>query len=326
MNIDFTELRLNIRNFFRKNKRVILIIVLIWAIIFGINTYLRLMPKPEQVEVSLEEHKAVVNDNETPASVANLIEQTIDKYVNYNNQGNFEAAFNMLSEECRHYSYKDDVLLYMEYMYTKMPMPRNYTIQSYSTTTVDKETVYIYEVRYFEDMLATGLSDQDYSFTSEKLAFYYDDNGQLQMSNGSYIYQEDIKSMTENEYLKVDVVDKIVSYSTEVYKVKFTNRSNYTIVICDYEEEQEVMLVLPQEMRGKSETEHLVLDPGQTREATFTFQKFVDDNDESQSILFNSVRVMEKYSGTGEEVPEEVRKSEIDNAISKFSMTVTAHD
>lgn len=326
MNIDFTELRLNIRNFFRKNKRLILVILLIWAIVFGVNTYLRLRPKVEPVEVSLEQHKAVINEKETPKAVANVIEETIEKYVNYNNQAEYQLAFNMLSEECRHYSYQDDILLYMEYMYSKMPMPKNYSIQSYSTTTIDNETVYIYEIRYFDDLLATGLSDQDYSFTSEKLAFYYDDDGQLQMSNGSYIYHEDIKSMTENEYLKIDVVDKVVSYSTEVYEVKFTNRSNYTVVVCDYEEEQEVLLVLPQETRGKVETEHIVLNPGQTRVITFTFQKFADDNDQSQSLLFNSIRVMEKYSGTGDEVPEDVRKSEIDNAISKFSMTVTAHD
>ena len=53
------------------------------------------------------------------------------------------------------------------------------------------------------------------------------------------------------------------------------------------------------------------------------FPKFVDDNDVSQSLLFSSIRVMEKYSGTDEEtVSKETMQSEIDNAISKFSMEI----
>ena len=47
----------------------------------------------------------------------------------------------------------------------------------------------------------------------------------------------------------------------------------------------------------------------------------MDDGDISQSLLFSSIRVMEQYSGT-DEIPKEVIQSEIDNAISKFSMTV----
>ena len=61
------------------------------------------------------------------------------------------------------------------------------------------------------------------------------------MNAGDYIYHSDINSISENQYLKVDVVDKVVNYSIEQYEIKFTNRSNYTIVIADGGETDEVV-------------------------------------------------------------------------------------
>ena len=63
----------------------------------------------------------------------------------------------------------------------------------------------------------------------------------------------------------------------------------------------------------------IILKPGEEKELEWIFPKFIDDQDASQAVILSSVRVMEKYSGT-EDVPEEVIKSEIDNAIAKFSM------
>lgn len=64
-----------------------------------------------------------------------------------------------------------------------------------------------------------------------------------------------------------------------------------------------------------------MLGPNESLTQTFTFPKFVDDSDYSQKLIFSSVRVMEQYSGT-DFATEEVIQSEIDNAISKFSMEI----
>ena len=96
---------------------------------------------------------------------------------------------------------------------------------------------------------------------------------------------------------------------------------NYIVVIADGVETEEVSLVLSNETRQRGSTFDIVLDPQEAQTYTFEFPKFMDDGDISQSLLFSSIRVMEQYSGT-DEIPKEVIQSEIDNAISKFSMTV----
>ena len=148
------------------------------------------------------------------------------------------------------------------------------------------------------------------------MQFLYETNSSTNPSTSTQV-----KEPVENEYLKIDIVDKVVNYSVETYKVKLTNRSNYTVVIADGQELNEVVLKLPHEVRVRSEITDIVLDPLESQELEFTFKKFADDGDESISLLFSSIRVMEKYSGT-EDIPEEVIQSEIDNALSKFSMDV----
>ena len=57
----------------------------------------------------------------------------------------------------------------------------------------------------------------------------------------------------------------------------------------------------------------------------FSFMKFVDDGDMSQSLICSTIRVMEKYTNP-DYADEATIQSEIDNAISKFSMEVVVSE
>ena len=324
--MNFTEFRLMVRHAINRYKKVILIGAIIVCIVIAINMFLKMNPKPVEKETTYEPHQSIMDSTvSTPASIQNPIEEMIAKYVDACNDADFPLAFSYLSEDCREFAFNNDLETFKSHVFTKMPVPKEHSIQSYSTINVDGRRVYIYEIKYVDDMLATGLTNAEYAFTSEKMTFFYGDNNELQMNVGDYIYHNDIKSMTENEYLKIDVIDKTVRYSTEEYTVRLTNKTNYTIVLSDGEELDEIVLALPNEVRKANGTRDIVLQPNGELQNTFIFQKFVDDGDESLSVNFNSVRVMEKYSGT-EDIPEEVIKSEIDNAIAKFTMTISTRD
>lgn len=320
--MSFTEFRLKFRRFFRANKRLFLIIIIIWAIIFFINMIFTNRPKEYIPTTTYEAHTSVINSsNSTPTSLQDPIEVLIDEYVGYCNEGNYQKAFDMLSKDCRKYEFNDDVMEFMEHVLIKMPTPKKHAVQSYSNVTYNNRKMYVYEVKYLDDILATGLTNSEYKYTQENMTFYEGENG-LEMNVGNYIYHTDIKSISENEYLKIDVIDKVVNYSIETYEVKFTNRSNYTVVVADGQETDEVLLVLGNETRQSSALDNIVLKPNESLTVKFVFPKFVDDGDPSQSLTFPSIRVMEQYSGTGEEIPKETIQAEIDNAIAKFSMEV----
>lgn len=321
--MNFTEIRLNIRRFIRKYKRPIFILIVVWVMIILINLMIGERKQKPQASTTATPHTAVIDSSSsTPKSMQVSIEELIEEYVGYCNEGNYQKAFNMLSENCRKYEFSDDVDKFMEHVLVKMPTQKKYSIQDYSNIKYGNKRLYIYEIKYTDDLLATGLTNSTYSYTSEKLTFCDGKDG-IEMSAGNFIYYEDVKALSENEYLKIDVVGKVVNYSIETYEVKFTNRSNYTVVVADGQESDEVMLILPSESRSRSELANIVLGPQESQTVKMVFPKFVDDNDVSQSLLFSSIRVMEKYSGTDEEnVSKETMQSEIDNAISKFSMEI----
>lgn len=324
--MNFTEFRLKFRRFLRKNRRILFIVFIIWAIIFFIDKIVGNMNNGYVREDTYQPHTAIINNSKkVSSSMQESIDEIIEEYMTYCNDGEFEKAFNMISEECREYEFDNNIEKYMSYLYTKMPTKKLYTIQNYSSAQYGGKTMYIYQIKYTDDFLATGLTGSDYSYTQENIIFYTDDDNELKMNVGNYMYHADIKNISENEYLKLDVVDKVVNYSIEQYQVKITNRSDYTIVISDGKETDEVLLKLPNEVRRPAETMDIVIEPKDTETLTFTFQKFVDDGDISNSIIFSSIRVMEQYSGT-ENVEDAVIESEIDNAIAKFSMEVSVQE
>ena len=319
------DFRLKIRHAFRKYRRIIFVALSIWGIIIFVNYMLKNRKIELKPTTTYEPHISVMNDSSsTPKSMQEPIEKLIDSYIQACNEHDYQKAFNLLSDDCREYGFNNSSAKFLEHVLKKIPSKREYVIQNYSNMTLNSKKIYIYDIKYTDDILATGLTNSEYAYTSEKMTFYKDEEDNVKMSVGNYIYHTPIQSISENEYLKIDVIDKIVNYSVEEYEVKFTNRSEYTIVISDGFINSEVVLQLNKETRKTEEQIDIVLEPGASITQKFSFPKYVDDGDTSISLNFASIRVMEVYSGT--EVEEEIIQAEIDNAVAKFSMTVSVSE
>lgn len=317
--MNFVDLRLKIKHFFRKNKKIIFVIVIVWLFIFFINQVLKLYTPEPEIEDTYEPHVSVIDSSQkVPEKYQTNIEDLIEEYVSYCNNNDFDKAYNMLSKDCKEYAYPtyED---FIDHLKIVMYTPKKYSIQNYSNL----DDMYIYSISYTDDFLATGLTNTEYSYTEEKMAFKENEDGQLEMSVGNFIKHENINLSTENEYLKIDVKDRIVNYATEEYTVRFTNRTNYDIVISDYVEENEITLSLSNEVRGAEQHEDIVLGSNETKDVKIVFSKYVDDNDSSNFINFNNIRVLEDYYGEFSE--NTVVEDNIINAIAKFSMNVAVN-
>lgn len=317
--MNFVDLRLKIKHFFRKNKKIIFVIVIVWLFIFFINQVLKLYTPEPEIEDTYEPHVSVIDSSQkVPEKYQTNIEGLIEEYVSYCNNNDFDKAYNMLSKDCKEYAYPtyED---FIDHLKIVMYTPKKYSIQNYSNL----DDMYIYSISYTDDFLATGLTNTEYSYTEEKMAFKENEEGQLEMSIGNFIKHENINLSTENEYLKIDVKDRIVNYATEEYTVRFTNRTNYDIVISDYVEENEITLSLSNEVRGAEQHEDIVLGSNETKDVKIIFSKYVDDNDSSNFINFNNIRVLEDYYGEFSE--NTVIEDKIINAIAKFSMNVAVN-
>lgn len=317
----FTDFRLKVLRFFRKNSKIIFIVICVWIIVFLVNWMLKSYEPEPILQTTYEPHTAVIDKGSSvPKSVSNPIEKMIEEYVGYCNEANWPAAYNMLSSECKQYAFNNNIKEFKDYVYTKMPTEKKYSIQNYSN---DGNT-YIYQIKYTDDLLATGLTNSEYQYTEEKMIFKKQKDGNIDMAVGNFVEYAEIKNISENDYLKVDVKSVTKYYSMEQYEVRFTNRTDYTIVISDGQYDSEAVLILNSgdaRQRLDSAVRDIILRPNESQELNFKFQKFFDNNDDAKSLNFGTIRVMEKYSGT-QGVAEEIRKAEIQNAIAKFSVSI----
>ncbi len=312
-----TDLRLKIRHFFKKNAKIIFIIVCIWAIVFFVNMFLKNYKPPVDLQTTYEPHKAVMDSTDSvPEKVSNDVEKMLEEYVGYCLEGNIESAYAMLSDMCKECSFNNNIDEFSSYMLNKIGSAKRYAIQNYS----NNGNTYIYQIKYSGDLLATGLTNTTYSYTEEKIIFKKQKKGTIEMSVGNFVDYEDIKNISENEYLKVDVKYVEKYYSVEKYTVVLTNRSDYTIVVADEQEANEIFLTLASNDTRTATTKNIVLEPNQSQTVKLQFPKFYDNDNEASKLTFGSIRVMEQYSGT--QVEEGIIQSEIQNAIAKFSVNI----
>ena len=210
----------------------------------------------------------------------------------------------MISDNCKENFFNNDYDNYVKYVKQKFDgNTKRYAIQDYSN--VDGK--YIYNVKIFNDFLATGLTNQRYVFQEEKITVSYDENKNLVFSVGNYVDSKPLKYMASNDYLRVEVTQVTEKYSFCIYKIKFINRSNYTIVVLSF----------PNEIRATIDETEVILEPGENKTVNLSFEKFYDSTNEPNGIVLNAVRVMENYTGD-----PDMAEAEIENAVDKFSMTV----
>jgi hypothetical protein len=311
------DTRLKIRHFFQKNQKVIIIVVVVIALLALINRMLLLMSNKSLKTTTYEKNTPIMDtSSEFPKKISNSFEDFIEKYVGYCNASNFVAAYNMISDDCKKNFFGNDYNEYVSYVTQKFDgNTKRYMLQAYS----DYDDKYIYQVKIFDDFLATGLTGQAYRYQEEKFTVSYDDNGEIVFSVGNYIESKSLTCMASNDYMKVDVTNVLIKYGYEIYTVRVTNRSNYTIVIKDGNSDAtEIGLLVGTDYRGTDDSTNVILEPGKAVEFTVSFSKFCDTEKDSKGIVFDAVRIMENYTGAYESAEEEENA-----AIDKFSMTIS---
>ena len=301
------DTRLKIRKFFKNNGKLIATIAFVWLVVIGINQLLKITNNKKVPTTTYTPHEAVLDSVEkAPSKVKNSMEEFIDEYINYCNNEQYTAAYNMLSDECKEYFGTFNT--YAGYVSNKFDQPKIYSIQNYS----NKDGKYIYNVKLYDDILASGLTNSVYNYQEEKITASYDENNNVVFSVGNYIEEVEINNVQENDYVKIDLQSKSVKYSSETYKVRITNRSENILVIKNGEINNEIVLQLGTEIRADISTKNkIILKPGENSVYYFTFNKYYDDSNDAQNLIFNSIRVVENYI---EENPNE------ENAIDKFSV------
>lgn len=311
----FLKLRLKISNFIKNNRSKILIILIIWIIIILINYYLGHRKKENIPNTTYSPHEVLMSNSgeNVPEKLRKPIEKIIDEFINDCNKKDYKSGYNLLSEDCKNNVFENSEDKFKVYVDSVFPREKIYSIQSYAT----KDDNYIYNVKILDNILESGLTDEDYSYYEEKFMIKQNKD-KLTLNIANYIGEEELKKVAEDDYIKIRVTQKKVFYGEEVYDVTITNKTENIMVIADKFEPNEVALKVNEESRNAiNQNLHIVLEPGQTNSYKLHFVKYYDEKSSADSIVFDKIRILETYSGN-----EEMKQQEIDNAVKLYSLGV----
>ncbi len=312
----WTQLRLKASNYVRRNRKKIIILLILWLVVIAVEYYLRnhQVITLDPPSTTYNPYNTVMsNDQEVPKEYQEPISNLIDQYFNYCNNGEYENAYNLITEECRKKNYPtlEQFQGYVDKVFEGKK--KIYNIQSYST--VDNK--YIFNIRILDDILANGTND-GYYYYEEKFVLI-EENGEFKLSIAEYIGDEDPEISVEDDNLKVEITKKSIDYKTETYTLQLTNKTDNYLVISDNTIANEISLYLNGDERGplNMEVAFFSLAPHSKRTQELQFTKFYDEKVNSEKLIFNKVRVLKEYDWT-----KGTTQENLDNAIDIYSFEI----
>ena len=305
-----TRLLLALRKFFKKNWKVIVIVAVIWIGIIIINNYLKNRPKEITLTNTYNPDTPVIDSSESiPNNKKEEVNLLIDSFFNYCNTKQYQNAYNMLTEDCKNYMYSNSISEFMEYVDSIYTNTKIYNLQNYSNT----EETYIYNITILDDIMSIGTTGGYQTYT-EKIAII-DENGTLKISNQGYMGKESFGNLfSEDNYLKIKILNKNMSYKREEYEVEISNKTDGYILIGNGQTANEITLNLGDQTRPALDivNNNILLAPGQTGTYYLLFDKYYDDGKEPKEMNFNLIRVYgnnEKLASEGLSANSEITYS-----------------
>ncbi len=311
----FTDLKVKIQDFFIKNKKKIIIIIVIWLIIMGINKIIGVVKDMQPPETSYEPKSPIISGSNVSKSTYTKTEDVINNYVKFCNNKEYESAYELITDDCKEIKFKNNIENFKKYVDYIFDGYKVASIQNYS----NKDKVYVYKVTISEDIMATGRNNENYNTYNEMIVAYKDDTTKISL--GGFIQKEKLDYMNQDSYLRVWLEEKYTYYDKVVYKIKLKNLNVYPIVIANQTETGEVILSLQGDNRSMIVDSYanntIALFPDGEKEYEISFYKYFDESRKETSITLNKIRVLKEYSEI-----EEKWEEELANAIKLYSMEI----
>ncbi len=297
---------LAVNRFFRNNGRTVAIAVITIIVLLILNNIVK---NKEHVELrsSYDPDAPIIDDGgKVPSGEREPVKKAIDDFFNYCNNKDYENAYKYLMSDSKKYYFSDSVELFKGYVDSFFNTKKIYELQNYS----NKDGVYIYTVKLTEDVEVTGATG-GYKVQEDKWVVRKSKEGIEEGVDGyclsphGYIGKKELSYVAEDENMRIEITSKDQSYSKVGYNIKFTNKTDYYIVLYNGMSYQEITLIVGGENRANTNTGFsIVLEPDSTITQPLLFENLYDSGKSTSKLKFNLVRLVEKeedcYSETGE--------------------------
>lgn len=213
---------------------IILAIVLGYALLHVLNNAIANQNTEEgnkEQETTSNNVVSYRNESEsmvTGGRVSDLYSDEIGEFINqfftYCINHEPQRAYEMVSNNTKQVLYQTEELFEKNYCSYRFSGNKQFSFQSWSRA----DGLYIYQVRIFDNMLATGQTSDNYI---EEYVTITVENGSYKLNLNSYLGRKQINVKNEDDDLSVQVVmvDRYLDY--EVYTLNIQNKTDSTVLL-----------------------------------------------------------------------------------------------
>lgn len=211
----------------------IAVIIFILAIIQVLNNNAKQTDNSQntaQNDISTEKYEdesiSLVSGDEVPEEYSSDFGNLIDSFLTYCKENNVDEAYKLLSSDCKRLLYPTKEIFEENYCKGKFKNEKwDYSFQSWTT-----KNAYIYRIKFFEDMLSTGIANKTY--IEDYYSIIKEENTYKLGING-YVGRVNYNNSAEQENIKitVDSADIFMDYS--IYNISVENNTERDILLDD---------------------------------------------------------------------------------------------
>lgn len=223
--------------------------------------------------------------------------EVIDQFLTYCNEGNIEKAYELLTDECKEQMYKTIDIFQKEYCVPNFENGKK-------SCSVENWVGDTYKIRIVDDILSQGKSNDGYVKQDYITVIWKQDQSKLNINQ--YIGKNVIKKETENDNLKVEVIENNQYMDYETYTIKVTNKSESEIILDTMSNTKTLYL---RDENGKKYsactnelTESMLqIEAGHSKTITIKFYSKYVATKKIEAIIFSDLIIRKE----GEEIKEE---------------------
>ena len=174
------------------------------------------------------ESKSMVSGGTVSESKQNTYGNLIDKFFTYCINGEPEKAYDLLSSDCKKVLYPSENIFEELYYNGKFNGNKKYSFQSWSSS-----SEYIYLVKIYDNMLATG-KDNTANYLQDYVTVIDEGNDNYKISVSSFIEIKSIEKNVSKDGISILIKDSYVYMDYQIFDVEVSNTTNNIISLVDY--------------------------------------------------------------------------------------------
>ena len=281
----------------RKVWTIVLIIVFALMIISAFNSMYKKRSEERNKEIQSGEYiqkyhnesESMVSGGYVPDSVREDFGDLIDSFFSYCKNHEPEKAYGLISNDCKQLLYPTEEVFEEQYYKNKFKADKLYSFQSWTAS-----DTYIYLVKIFDNMLATGSgSSQEYI---QDYVSVVKENGEYKLNINSYIGRVSIAKKYSKDGLTIEVLDRYIFMDYGIYSLKIQNNSGSTVLLDSMEETNKTYVVDEDNIKSEAmlyenTKDDLTIIPNTEKEIQIKFSDVYQEKNMIEKMVFEDVRV-----------------------------------